>query len=99
MFCRLYEASNVPSVQCTLCLKKSARGEKIRKKIFYCRTEPRTRDKGKESEITEAGGDCPQAWLKRIIMIIPVDLERVVGAKYDENGEDGDGRKIRKHLF
>lgn len=57
------------------------RARRKEKKIFYCRNGPRTREKGRESEVTEARGDCPQAWLKKIIMIISVGLEGVVGAK------------------
>lgn len=81
MVCRLYEANNVPSVQCTLCLKKSARGENRKKKSSTARNGPRKREKGRESEITEAEDDCPQTWPKKIIMIISVGLEGVGGAK------------------
>lgn len=52
-----------------------------KKKSSTARNGPRTREEGKESKVTEAGGDCQQAWPKRIIMIISVGLEGVGGAK------------------
>lgn len=58
-----------------------ARREQKKKKSSTARNGPRTREKGRESEFTKAGGECPQTWPKEIIMIISVGLEGVVGAK------------------
>lgn len=61
-------------------LEERARREQ-KKNSSTARNGPRAREKGRENEITKTGGDCPQIWPRKIIMVISVGLERVGGAK------------------